>query len=194
MKRCTECGESKPFADFHKNSACKDGLHTKCKRCKLAKGAAWMARNGEHRKEYRRRTRVHRSEYAQRWYASNPEYRAQYYQENKEASYERRYRWIKANPEKHRALSQKRRAVLKFASDLGAIAEYMQLISADPCVYCGAPSQSTDHIAPLVHGGSPDWENLAPACRSCNSGKGAKDVLTFMLYRLDTTRIIHPVS
>jgi 5-methylcytosine-specific restriction endonuclease McrA len=40
------------------------------------------------------------------------------------------------------------------------------------CVYCGAPSQLTDHVVAVVHGGSFwDESNLAACCRSCNQGR-----------------------
>lgn len=43
------------------------------------------------------------------------------------------------------------------------------------CVYCGATDDLTcDHVVPLVRGGTNDNENLATACRSCNSSKGDK--------------------
>lgn len=43
------------------------------------------------------------------------------------------------------------------------------------CVYCGSTEDLTlDHIIPLSRGGNNDASNLATACRSCNSSKGAK--------------------
>lgn len=47
----------------------------------------------------------------------------------------------------------------------------------DPeCVYCGATEQLTvDHVRPLQKGGSNHPVNLVPACKSCNSAKGAKN-------------------
>lgn len=43
------------------------------------------------------------------------------------------------------------------------------------CQYCGDGEDLTcDHIVPLVRGGTNDPDNLATACRSCNSSKGDK--------------------
>lgn len=184
LKTCTQCGESKPLVDFHKNSAAKDGRHTKCKVCKRAIDAKWRSRSGEHRKGYRHRTKQQRSEYMKQWYAVNPDYRRQYYLENKEANYERRYRWIDLNPEKNRAVKARRRALLQQASDLHAAADYMTILRCDPCVYCGEPCQDVDHIVPLSRGGSLEWDNLAATCGSCNRSKLTKDVLHYMLYRM----------
>jgi len=40
-----------------------------------------------------------------------------------------------------------------------------------PCVVCGKPSDTVDHIVPLSKGGSNELNNLQPMCRSCNSKK-----------------------
>lgn len=47
-----------------------------------------------------------------------------------------------------------------------------EVLLSGPCAYCGdiIPSQ-VDHIMPRSRGGTDDWENLAPACRSCNMEK-----------------------
>lgn len=42
-----------------------------------------------------------------------------------------------------------------------------------PCWMCGAPSDTVDHLTPLAAGGTNHPSNLAPACRTCNSSRGA---------------------
>lgn len=64
--------------------------------------------------------------------------------------------------------------------------EYRGVIAGDPCVYCGAPSRTVDHIEPLGRSGTDHWWNLAPACMTCNTSKQAKDLLSFMEWRLRT--------
>lgn len=45
------------------------------------------------------------------------------------------------------------------------------------CAYCGDPDGTTiDHVIPRSKGGTDDLENLRPACRTCNTSKGTKDV------------------
>ena len=39
------------------------------------------------------------------------------------------------------------------------------------CQYCGDRADSIDHVMPRSRGGSHVWENLAAACRPCNSRK-----------------------
>lgn len=41
------------------------------------------------------------------------------------------------------------------------------------CAYCPSPASTVDHVVPLLRGGTNHEGNLAPACRPCNSGKGA---------------------
>jgi 5-methylcytosine-specific restriction endonuclease McrA len=53
------------------------------------------------------------------------------------------------------------------------------------CAYCLAPATDYDHIEPIVLGGSDHWSNLAPACRSCNSRKNGRNLLQFMLAKLE---------
>jgi hypothetical protein len=54
------------------------------------------------------------------------------------------------------------------------------LTSPLPCIYCGHPSEQTDHIVSRDAGGTDDHFNLAPACKSCNSAKGKRPVEHFL--------------
>lgn len=47
------------------------------------------------------------------------------------------------------------------------------------CIYCGAPSESIDHIAPKCQGGASTTENCVPACLSCNGLKGDREVFSW---------------
>lgn len=89
-------------------------------------------------------------------------------------------RYRRRNPDKVRGLSDARAAA---PYDEDAIA-YLDVIRLDPCVYCGGVSDTVDHIDPVSASMSSHWSNLAPACRGCNSSKGAKSVLGFLLYRM----------
>lgn len=61
--------------------------------------------------------------------------------------------------------------------------DYEAIIRKDPCAYCGGPAGEVDHIEPLKRGGSSEWDNLGPACRSCNSSKHATPLLAYLLGR-----------
>lgn len=47
FKRCSDCGEVKPFDEFPNNKGKKDGKRTHCKSCHNARNAAWRDANPE---------------------------------------------------------------------------------------------------------------------------------------------------
>lgn len=51
------------------------------------------------------------------------------------------------------------------------------------CYYCGETEgvMTRDHIEPLLKGGAHDPENLIPACKSCNSAKGPRLLLEWVV-------------
>lgn len=59
------------------------------------------------------------------------------------------------------------------------------------CAYCPSPAATWDHVVPITKGGLTTPDNILPACASCNSSKGNRD-----LYRwLDATgRAPHVVT
>ncbi|HSG78853.1 MAG TPA: HNH endonuclease [Acidimicrobiia bacterium] len=40
------------------------------------------------------------------------------------------------------------------------------------CQYCGRTAENIDHVLPRSRGGTHTWENVAAACRPCNTRKG----------------------
>ena len=62
--------------------------------------------------------------------------------------------------------------------------EREKIWSAGICAYCGdAEDLSLDHVIPRLRGGDDEPSNLVTACRSCNSSKGARDLLEWMALR-----------
>ena len=52
------------------------------------------------------------------------------------------------------------------------------------CVYCGSTENlSVDHLIPRIKGGADTVENLVCSCKSCNSSKGKKDLMTWYYER-----------
>lgn len=190
---CPQCAAH--IEDRHKNQvycsiACRDiALSEYCKRkWREAREESGLL-PGERRK-YRRVPVQHgrSSEYARgcrcdackkartkqnnEWRLANPE---------KFLANQRRYR--RRNPHKTRPANIAR-ALAPFDDEALA---YADLIARDPCVYCGGPAGEIDHIRAVTRGGDSSWGNLAPACKRCNSSKGAKSLLEFLMYRHDPT-------
>lgn len=60
-------------------------------------------------------------------------------------------------------------------------AAYKRALYLDPCAYCHAPAQHLDHITPRSVGGTAQWDNLTPACPTCNMGRKAMPLLLWLL-------------
>ena len=54
---------------------------------------------------------------------------------------------------------------------------WVAVLLRDPCVWCGGPGGTRDHIYPVALGGSKYDSNVAGACHHCNSVRGCKRVL-----------------
>ncbi len=81
---------------------------------------------------------------------------------------------------------QARSSEYRQRDDIGrpkVIGPYCEALRADPCAYCGEPSEDIDHIEARSKGGANHWENYAGICRRCNSSKGDKSMLGFMAWR-----------
>ena len=57
LKKCSKCGELKPFSEFHKKKNTKDGLRLECKKCMKE----YYENNKEKMKEY------YENNYVRRW-------------------------------------------------------------------------------------------------------------------------------
>ena len=62
--------------------------------------------------------------------------------------------------------------------------ERLKMTNTQACYYCGATKKlCMDHLIPKLRGGPDAADNLVWACRSCNSSKGAKDMLAWMRWK-----------
>ncbi len=68
-------------------------------------------------------------------------------------------------------------------------AEWQEILEACArrCIYCGSPGPlAIDHVVPVSKGGRDAPDNVVPACKSCNSSKGAKNVDEWLEERFGT--------
>jgi len=50
---------------------------------------------------------------------------------------------------------------------------------SEGCIYCGDPADTIDHLIPRLANGPESADNLVPACKTCNSSKGARDLFAW---------------
>jgi len=110
------------------------------------------------------------------------------YATNKAAILARNKAWAVANPDSIRQLSlegtNRRNARLKGAEGSHTREEWMALVErcGHKCVCCGERKKLTrDHIIPILAGGSDYIANIQPLCRECNSSKGNRRVINYLL-------------
>lgn len=111
------------------------------------------------------------------------EYKKKYDKEPREKSSEYNKKWRKTKKGKanQQRSNSKRRARRKEIIDTLTAKEWTEILEKYNyrCAYCNKKfslhNKSTkDHVIPISKGGHNTKENIVPACRSCNSKKGAK--------------------
>ncbi len=146
--------------------------------CKACSNAAWHAAHPD----YSHGQYPARKEYFRTRYVANKEKIAirqkAYRHANRGIEAATRRTWCAALPERQLGYNRLRRA-----RKLGAIGSItsdqwasIKAAYAWRCAYCGKMSASLtqDHVIPLSLGGSHTPANIIPACRACNSKKGAR--------------------
>jgi 5-methylcytosine-specific restriction endonuclease McrA len=188
-KTCNRCNKTLSVDNFYAHPWRKGDLNGICKACLSAQKkehyqankALYRERNVRNywrdpeasRAASRANGQAHQeaaTERARQWTAAHPDAKA---------VYQRRYRAAHPNAvwnDNHR----KRGAIIRdlTAGQWRDIRAYF----LDCCAYCGrqVTDLTQDHLVPLIQGGQHTAENIVPACRSCNSRKGAKSLLAFL--------------
>lgn len=130
----------------------------------------WYRRNHEQQIAYHRRYRLANRERNRashrRWYLAN---RARALAASRA--------WLQANQHRRAAYARSRRAAVEGSGGDVSDAAWNRLLLkyAYACGYCGDWTRplTADHRIPLSRGGLHTISNLIPACRPCNSRKGA---------------------
>lgn len=92
-----------------------------------------------------------------------------------------------ADLETSRAFSRNRMQIRMRGASKETIEWEDAVLRYDPCTYCGSYTSDTmqiDHIVPVDLLGEPNTDNIVAACRPCNSSKGRKPLLEYLLCRL----------
>lgn len=181
--RCKECTRAR-----HRKQYAADPEKSK------TKARAWVKQNpnkvSAYRKQYRnahhetvlakerKRYERHRIT-AKRWVVNNRQRRAEwgrrYYAQYREQHQDRcnAYcrKWYQAHKHVARARRMRRRAVELGAAGAATAAQiaWRWDMWGSRCWICSKPARETDHVRPLIDGGSNHPANLRPVCRSCNT-------------------------
>ncbi len=180
-KQCPRCQNTfRRTPEFWpRNKAMPTGLQDYCLLCYRIKQDEWRRAHPDKRKEYDKKywyrdhenKLLRKRENGKSWRKNNP---------NKARAITKAY--YEAHKALYRLYDQRRNArIAKLPHTLTA-AEW-EIILRDynySCAYCGKAQYeidgilAQDHIIPLSQGGPYTKDNIAPACKSCNSRKGSR--------------------
>ena len=198
-KICNKCSESKPLSEFHKHRRQKDGLNPTCKRCVRQ----YQQKNREHiairRREYYQANREKEIRRDVLYNRANRDKinkrRRELYDDNERRKRHERYVNNKAHeksvrdaylltPEGQssaaRSRANRRAKMLGNGGMLTVSINDLAERQNNRCYLCGLKftkvkrKPTLEHIIPLSRGGPNSDENVAAACKSCNSSKSTK--------------------
>lgn len=181
-KRCYKCKLWKAVSSFASDSSRGDGLKARCHECDYVR-----LRNTPNKEERQQKSllglaycrhctdwlpanevrkgicRLHINEDARQRYKNDTRYRG----ERRQHAHARKRN---VNP-------------LPVVGQIGLLSYFH-----GQCAYCSNQATTWDHIVPISKGGRTSPDNVVPACASCNSSKGDRDVMTWVR---ETGRELH---
>jgi len=198
-RRCSGCGKWYALTEYHKKTAHKDGLDSRCKACEAAKARAYYEAHKEriialsrayykaHMEETATTHRAYRAAHKDKIAASDAAYNARpgvktrkaaYREENREEEAEYKHAWLQTPQGRtsSRAASLRRRLYPGGQDITSAMTAEVMDASDGICPYCGKPFENghIDHIRPVSKGGTNNRENLVYCCAPCNLSKHDK--------------------
>jgi 5-methylcytosine-specific restriction endonuclease McrA len=193
-QRCRTCGLTKPLHSFRPEPRMDSGLRSDCRNCENERKQIRVRYEREHpevvpehiREERRLRNRESQRKYRERQpkrvQGNRREYNRTWKQKNREHIRDYNYRyWLAHKDDCSKSDKERRRKIRLGRSEESVL--WWRTIRNDPCSYCGCAGKMTvDHIVPINSGGSHQWDNLAPACLSCNSRKQDRLLIEFLLH------------
>jgi len=166
MKKCSNCGELKPFSEFHKYKCSKDGLQSQCKMCKKE----YYENNKEKMKEYKK-------EYNEKYYENNKEKINKQQKEYNKNNYVRR--WCYNTINKHKKCGY----IVNITID-----ELYNIVKDEPsCEICGKELEwystgkgKTTNLSPsldrIYNGNEINKDNISILCHKCNAKKHSDSI------------------
>ncbi len=165
-KQCSACKNVLPASRFYRTVHETTGLTSQCRSCMYRRAL-------ENQKRYRAERAEHYRELHRQWVAENPRSAEQL-----KSDKERLQIWDAAHPGRKAVREQKRRArKAAVLNDFTAEQwDALKIAYRYRCAYCGEkPKNLTmDHVIPISKGGPHTLSNIVPACKTCNTAKGAR--------------------
>ncbi len=196
MKQCKICGTEKAESEFYAHRETRDHLFPYCKACHIAKSSeakrkrkvpsewalrradrqrrgVWWCRKCEQEKPEGEFLVVAGQRTSPCRACANAQQMADYVPHPK-------VRGAHLDLVKFRAKKKRRRARERGAEISDFTGEQWEAVKAAygyRCAYCGTGTVALtqDHVIPLAKGGHHTATNIVPACKTCNSRKGAND-------------------
>ena len=184
MKKCSNCGELKPFSEFSKDKRSKDGLQSNCKKCMKEYYENNKEKILEQRKEYRENNKEKIKEY----YENNKEkilkQKKDYYENNKEQKKEYNKNnyvrgWCTQTINNHK----KHGYIVNITID-----ELYNIVKDEPsCEICGKelewystgtgkPTNLSPSLDRKNNGNEINKDNISILCHKCNIKKNSDSI------------------
>lgn len=177
MKKCSKCGEVKYFSEFYKRSGVKDGRASECKSCHLAMTKQWDFEHPEKRQEINHKSNIsiaHKTRDIER--------------SKKRREYFSKYEKTENGKKIRQNQMELRRARKNQVESTLTSKEWRDVVFSygNRCVYCNKEllNPTQDHIIPISKGGTHTADNVVPACKSCNSSKQDKGLISWLFGRM----------
>lgn len=170
LKWCSECGEVKSISMFGRKGKV---LNSCCKVCNVSRSKS-ARKEGYYEAYYNDPSKVqHRREYGMEHYKRNKKAINKHRVEHSRERYHTDEEYRQKRIQQSRMYEATRECTGHVPIDELKV---LYGVFDNSCAYCGTAKQLTiDHIVPVSKGGKNMVGNIVPACKSCNSSKGAKD-------------------
>ena len=175
LKKCSKCGEWKPFSEFYKKKNTKDGLRSECKICRKEYYENNKDQIKEYREKYYENNKEKLKEINKKYYENNKEKLKEYQKEYRENNYVRR--WCTQTIYKHKT----RGYIVNMTSD-----ELYNIVKDKPiCEICGKELEwystgtgKVSNLSPsldrIYNGNEINKDNISILCTKCNVKKNSE--------------------
>lgn len=175
-KRCSACRQVKPVSEFQVDRTRHDGLAYVCVQCRYPVRPS--GRPGSRQRRLMAAVGLKWCRGCRAWLAASAILRTGTCQSCANAEERDRYARGGSYTQTRRQRAHARKRDL---DPLPSIAqEYLTEEFEGECAFCRRPADTWDHLVAVVHGGRTAPGNIVPACHSCNSSKGHRDLYTWL--------------